>query len=199
MQGLGYNTFMSKPIFSDDGARQNALAVLDPNPVNDREEDEEWITQKQIREKLGISANDFKRLAQVGVIKASTKRNNTGHYLYSRKDFEKLKEKIKSVNWHFSKDSKIEQRLPPSYASDKVVAYTAEEGKKIVTLLRENRKLDEIFIETGIHPAIIMTVVRDFATLCKGLFLTPAIVDKINELPLEGNFPIDNDKDLYDA
>lgn len=70
------------------------------------------------------------------------------------------------------------------------VAYGVEESKLCFPMLHAGKPLVEIVLETGLHPAIVTSIHDDYCNMIEALIVPKAVLDVINQLPLDGTFPI---------
>lgn len=70
------------------------------------------------------------------------------------------------------------------------ITYTANEFASCVKLLRAGNTLEDVIVETELHPTVAMVIVRDYQDVSGAMLIPRVIMEEINTLPLPGTFPI---------
>lgn len=138
-----------------------------------------YLTRKMLKDQAGITEYDLRKLEESGVVKPIKKHDN-GWCLYA----ESVLDKIKYRNIGHRKNTAI--------------VYTNDEGIKVFKLLKQNKPLDEIIIESGVHPLAVNQILKDYCSITKQLIISTEILEKINNLPIDGELPIKYDYQLLE-
>jgi hypothetical protein len=91
---------------------------------------------------------------------------------------------------------KMSRPVPQTPAAD--MNFTAEQSAVIIRALVSGKTMDDLMID-GFHPRIIRGVMRERENLTGCIYLLKETVDQINQLDLEGNFPVTNAKELFNV
>jgi len=76
------------------------------------------------------------------------------------------------------------------------MSFTAEEAKLVCAELRIGASLLDCLEKLTIHPAKIRAILCEYEAMSGGVFLDASIVAAINELPLDGTFPVTKASDI---
>lgn len=153
-----------------------------------------YLTQRMISARLGLPDQEIRRYVQRGVLK-STMLNSQGWALYKEEDVEGLARFKKKED---DKKAGFRVRVPrmgPATAETKMV-YSVDEGLSVFALLDAGTPIHQIFQKTRIHPSVIHTIAKDYELFTKSILIPREMIDKMNELSLEGNFPISSADDV---
>lgn len=173
-----------RPILSKDGRKQGIHAVikeLDPA---------KYITGVELRDRVGISRHQFEKLVKRGII-LSTARNDKNHALYHVDEVEKVKETLGN------RLGVLSRRI--GLLGEDKMEYTSHEGLVAMKLFREGKRMDDVFFETAYHPTVLDVIKKDYDAICNALTLPQHILEKIYELPIDGDVPFTTPDDLYQA
>lgn len=141
-----------------------------------------FYTRQMVAEKLEISVSEVRRRERMGILKPSGK-NEHGWQLFSEADVE---------NASMTRAENARARVGDYFLPH----FTAEEASTVYTLLDEGKRLVDIVKSTCLHPTVIEDIFESYKRLNGGLFITPDTLGKMNQLPLEGNFPIETEGQL---
>lgn len=158
-----------------------------------------YMTGGMAREYLGITESQFRSMTQKGLLE-STKRNARGWCLYAEEDIKAYaKDTIpKIMDDPRAAERKRSDMLLPATISACTV-YSRQEAVVVFALIRAGKNLVDIVLETGHHPAAIMSIARDFVALENAIFLDARTMALINALPLEGEMPLRKADDVLRA
>lgn len=141
---------------------------------------EGFMTRGMLQDRLGLTMSDIKKLKAVGLLEPVKIMERTGWALYDDSTVDKLR-----GNSFFHK---VDKRMPGFGSMS--VAYHASESQQVFALLRQERTLIDIQIETGLHPTVVAAIVRDYTELSNAILIDRGMLEEIEKLPLEGTFPI---------
>lgn len=147
------------------------------------------ITASEFRDRSGLTSSLFMKLVKRGELVA-VGRNVAGWALYHEADVARISEKFKGQLGIVARREGL---------FEGACEYTTTEAYEIMSRLKKNMPMHEIFLETKLHPVIIQSVQRDWARMHQGMFLSKDDLDDINKLPLEGSFPITTPRELYEV
>jgi len=77
--------------------------------------------------------------------------------------------------------------------------YTNEEAAKVFDALDAGKTLVQCVKECLVLPSVVVLLAEAYASLTGSIFVDKATVDAINVLPLEGAFPLKNQKELLEV
>lgn len=149
---------------------------------------EGYATRAMVQDLTGLSDREMRSLEQRGLIKGD-RRNNDGWMLY----------KISDINDFIRRKENMRRGVRGGYIPDEVEMrpYMPEEGVSVFKLLKAGRPLEDIVLATGIHPAAIRMIVRDYQMMTGVIVLPKHFVDQINQLPIDATLPVTNAEEVY--
>lgn len=177
------------------GGRSDALKKIEPidRRIHNRKRAElapaGFVTQRSLREKVGLSATQFRSLLAREVI-TSDRMNSQGYVVYSMETVERL--------LTMKADGTLFRDLTsdPSSVADAgnfTTRYSADEGVRVFELLDQGRSLKDVILATKIHPLLVKFIRADYDDITGSIHLPKPVVDKINALKgLPGSFPLRN-------
>lgn len=154
-----------------------------------------FYLRKQLQRLAHISESDFRSLERTGEI-AADKHNSRGFGLYDQSWVERIKA-IKKRSKVWTHNTERSKRMLPA-SRKKKVPYSEDIGVKGVEILRAGGTVTDIVTKLRVHPAIAMTILKDYGTLTNGLWIPGDVLALINTLPLDGVFPISSPKEFLD-
>lgn len=133
------------------------------------------VTRLELARHLGVSRTEIMRRESLGrLIPVDVTRE--GWKLYRLSDFEGAKEKPRSAGLTYTERQRGE--------------YTAAQAKAVFEDLRDGTPLRDIVVKHTLHPAAVMAIADSWAAFDGGMFVPGPILARINQLPLEGAFPL---------
>lgn len=123
---------------------------------------------------LGVSLSEIRRRDAIGQIRA-VKRTSQGWWLYHPADVERLRGR---------------NPVSPLTRKSSSTDYTAEDASKVFDALDAGKTLVQCVKECMVLPEVVERIAVAYARLTGAVLLTKASMDVINELPLEGSFPL---------
>jgi len=147
---------------------------------------EDLLTREELATRLGVSAAEIRRREALGQIRPSKRRGQTPLYK------ENLVQRLAPL---MSKVPLTKERQ--NYR--KLYRYTAEDANRVYLMLREKKPLDQIVTELVLHPGVVQAITEEFVEMTGGIFISGPVMDRINELALDGNFPLVTDEDLLEV
>lgn len=143
-----------------------------------------FLTRSEFAARAGISVSELRRQEALGnIVPARRNRQNQPFYKNSQ-----LQEFLKSRGVKTS-----------PLLGDKVVPYTSEEASVVFRELEKGQDTIAIVETMKIHPRAVRAIAADYAELKGAIILNPHTIAKINILPLDGNFPLQTEEDVYDV
>jgi hypothetical protein len=139
------------------------------------------ITRAELAIALGVTQEYVRHKEKLGKVKPE-KRGRMNQPLYNKSAIATLQEQIPVKGLGFNR-----------------VTYGAEDAKRVFGLIRSGTPLFDIVMELGIHPDVVQSIAYDAANMSGGLFVHGPVMKIINELNLDGNFPLTSDDDLLEV
>lgn len=133
-----------------------------------------YMTRTELIDRAGLTVAEFNTLRGRNIIK-SEKRNTYNWALYTEADLEKAR------NYAGIRVERLRR-------TDRGAEYSVNEGLLVMNRLKVGMPLDDIFVETRIHPSIVSTIARDYEKMSGAVLLPKHVVEAMRELPIEGNF-----------
>lgn len=142
--------------------------------------DEPLLTRMEVAQRLGVSQSEIRRREAVGIIKAH-KRNAKGWVM-------------------FHPDALIGQSgtTPPEKRRPNQ-PYTSDECASIFDALDAGKTLVQCVRECRVLPETVELIAVAYHRLTGSMHLSKETVDTINALPLEGTFPLKDEKALLEV
>ena len=87
-----------------------------------------------------------------------------------------------------------------AYAVDyrKMYKYNSEDSKKVFAMLKADKPLEDIVIELCLHPGIVRAITEEYKEITGAVLVSGKVMAEINELPLDGNFPLTTGEEILD-
>lgn len=151
-----------------------------------------YYTKAMIKEKVGLSEPAMRSILWHKIITSDTQ-SSGGYTLYSEKSVEKLIN-MKADGSLFRELRKLKAGALLDENSSTVVAnYSDVQGVEVFELLGEGRSLEEIIVETRIHPLVVKRIREDYDDITGSIHIPRRVVDQLNafeEKGLPGTFPV---------
>lgn len=147
------------------------------------------LTASELCDRCGITKTEFRKLVNRGIVR-SCARNQANWTLYHEDDVLKI-QKI------FANRLGVVSRREGLFSDQ--CEYSTTEALKVIELLETGMSMDRVFLAVKLHPVIVQSIQRDWARMQGGVFVPQPILDEINRLPLEGQFPISSARELYEV
>jgi hypothetical protein len=141
-----------------------------------------YVTRNMIKEITGLSEQGLKRLEALGIVRPVSK-NETGWFLYPDTIIDKIS------NRGYAKTNSTNRPTK--------VVYTNKESSAVLKLLMANKSLPEIAVETNVTLDTVLQIQKDYFSVTNQMVISKEILDKINELPVDGVFPLKDENELY--
>lgn len=160
-----------------------------------------YVTMNQLVERTGYTRTDIRRFRSRGIVQQE-RRNGQGWALYKESLVDVLigirtQETLQRADRR--KQEQVSNKLPPASMS-KEVPYSSMESEIVFKGLREGVSLLDICLENPcIHPAIIRAITKDYELMTGSILLRKITIDKMNQLPLEGSFPLTTESDVFEV
>lgn len=133
------------------------------------------ISREEAALRLGFSTGELRRRERLGQIKFA-KRGAHGMALYRVEDVQSLDELLAAQRG----------------------AYTIEEAKRVFKLLEEGKTLVQCVIEGDVRPESVEGIAAKYAALNRSLFISTDVLQKINEMVIDGPLPIKSEGELLE-
>jgi hypothetical protein len=143
----------------------------------------EFVTAARVIEITGCTQKELVTYRRTGVIRACG-HNSKGWALYNEDSIREI--------W----DRRRREGKP---IPDPDLNYTAEQSLAVFKLMKEGLSLADILIETGLHPRALRGVVREYELMSNTIIVMKETLDRMNELSLNGTFPLKNGEMIYDV
>lgn len=160
-----------------------------------------YFGSSELRRRASLTVVEFRQLCAQRIVTARfVTRNNKA--LYTQSDVEKCRAFIEARN-----DGSTKRTAPlpktgrprTALRPNAVRCYDTESAQKVWPLLKERKGLDEIVLETGLHPLTVEQITLDYARLNHSILLFHADLQLIESLPITGVvFPIRSSAQIYD-
>ncbi len=145
-----------------------------------------YLTREELAHRLGVSTAEIRRREALGQI-AYTMRGPHNICLYP----EDLAIELTSI---VGVNSRNVTTQPKSYRG--TYNFTAAEAKKVFVLLGEGMALDKIVVNLEMHPGVVQSIMHEYVIMTGSMMVKGPVMKQINELPLDGNFPLATAEDL---
>jgi hypothetical protein len=146
---------------------------------------ESWIPSSDVIRRADVTMHAFRHLLLRGIIRCIV-RNERNWAMYHISEIPKI---VAGVKPEAIAGAELSQLSKPG-------GYTTEQAVDVFTRLAANEPLSQICIAVRVHPTTLLAIASDYAMLSDCLFIPEHVMRQINELPLEGEFPISNAEDL---
>lgn len=146
----------------------------------------EKITGARMCEIIGCTMRELEVLRRTGIIKTAG-RNSKNWALYGEEAVYTMVDRRK-------REGKNLPDIPPPDPN-----YSTEEALAVFKLVKQGMKLEEVMIETSLHPRVLRAILREYELFAGSIYVFKETVDKMNELPLNGSFPITNGEGIFDV
>lgn len=144
--------------------------------------DDTLLTRGQLAQKLGVSFQEVNRRLRVGALKPYLKRG---------------KEPIFHVG-QLEEQRMLSRKRTVEPGREAVVDFTGKDAATVFKALREGKALDDIVIEHGVHPLIVKAASEAYAQLRGSLFVSAERMRELEKMPIDGEWPIQNDVQLIE-
>lgn len=149
------------------------------------------ITKGMLLEKSGLTKAELRSLESQGMVRPAGK-NARGWALYEA-----------CIVPVISKKSIAPEDRPAALPShkqlDRVVQYTTSEAVLVFGMFKKGMPLEDVILETHIHPTVVTMIRRDYEEMTGTLFVSRSTLERINALPLDCPLPLKTQDDLYTA
>ena len=167
---------------SDHLGSEDAPVMLDSSSRSPRRAapplEPEYLTRKEVASRLGVTVHEVRRRENVGTLKPSA-RDQRGWVLYSEADIANV------------------PRTPPRKTHG--TSYTVEEAARVYALLKDGKALVDIVMEAAVHPDAVLVIADSYARLTGAMLVPANVMAQVNELPLDGEFPLTTADALLDC
>lgn len=136
---------------------------------------------------LRISRYELDFLEQSGVIKPSMV-NEHGWRLYSHTLVDEILSKRKSA----------QQQLGAPRLGAVSSTFSDDQAQRVFKMLKDNARLEDIVIETGIHPSVVRSAAAEYSAFTGMIIVSKEGLDEIHQLPLEGELPLTDERMIID-
>ena len=164
-----------------------------------------FVTRSVLCERVGINTSQFRALVTSNVI-LSDGVNSHGYALYTLDTVERL-----IAMKHDGSLFRTLASSEPTSSSNEAAAhqrplmtaamhYSAEDGVRVFELLHAGKSLEQIILQTRIHPLIVKAIRADYDDITGSVHLPRDIVDRLNDFGragrLPGAFPVRSSEDV---
>lgn len=165
------------------------------------------MTRAMIKEQTGCTETELKSFEARGLVKA-TRRSGRGWYLYPEKIVDSVNELLGNNDQskkmrRLSRLAELDANRPAPKMAAAIyhakISYSSDEAITVITMVKAGRKMDEIFLETKMHPSIVRVIVKDYEMMSGSFLVSKEVLDQINSLELDGVFPITNEQGLLNV
>lgn len=147
------------------------------------------VNRQDVAARLGVTVYEIARREKAGQLRSEKRRGPHREVFYRESEIAKhLARKANKENRSILQDKTIDPRL--------LFSFTPNESQLVFRLIREKTPLEQIVIEHGIHPGAIRAIVREYQEMTGAFLVNGDVMTEINQLPLDGNFPIEKSEDL---
>jgi hypothetical protein len=143
------------------------------------------LTRAQVAARLGISLAEVKRRERVGLI-TPARVNAKGWHLYSVDQLEE----VRNCTAAASRQRRLDGR--------EGAPYSGEEAALVFAALDRGAPLKGCVKEFTLHPRVVEAIAEAWARLDGALFVSGRVMREVNELPLNGTFPVTSDAALLE-
>lgn len=138
---------------------------------------DEYLTREEAAHMLSISTSELRRRQRLGDIRAAPKRGPRNVVLFKLQDVEYFLEKLQKER----------------------ASYTSDEAAMVFEAMERGLTPVQCVIELKIKPSIAQALMAAYASLKSGIFLAADELKRINDLDLDGPFPIERSIDVLEA
>lgn len=144
-----------------------------------------YMTRTEFAARAGLSVKEVKRQEALGHLMPA-KRNSTNQPFYKKSQLDLFLQ---------------HRRERGGMLSDGFHAapYTAEEAAKVFTELDKGKSEVQIVEQLKVHPRAVRAIAADYLEMKGAIVLTAATLKQVNMLPLDGNFPLATEQDVYEV
>jgi hypothetical protein len=146
------------------------------------------ITREELARRLGVSASEIRRREAVGQIKSSEQSGKKPLF----------KESLVSVLSPFIGKGKMQKMAEAGVDYRKMYRYSSEDSQKVFDMLKTNTPLEDIVIKLCLHPGIVRAITEEYKEITGAVLVSGKVMSEINELPLDGNFPLTSGEEILE-
>ncbi len=168
--------------------KRSSVTVQRPHVLVDVAGRTDLLTVTQFAHRVGVTASEVKEMHLKGYFLAAIEggKGRGKMRLYAPEQVEMYRE-MKKV--------KVQEGEIPGTA----VAFSGLQAQAGFMSLREGKRLEDIVLEHGFHPDVVVGISRAWARLKNSVFLSAETLDAIAQLPIDGPIPITKEKDVYEV
>jgi hypothetical protein len=130
----------------------------------------------------------------VGCVSYWTKRLKSGEIAPDGKRTSLAKKPGRRPGWS---PKKVKRAVAPEPTT--IEPFNQREALMVFKMLKRKCSLEDIVIECNIHPKTLRLIIREYEELTGAFVIYGTTAAKINELSLDGTFPIKDGEGLYDV
>lgn len=138
-----------------------------------------YLSRKEFAEKAGISVSEVRRRERLGEF-APAKR-----ICGSRRVAQYTVDQVQMM-----------KKLVVKQSKGMIVKYDSDDSYRVCHLIAQGKSVSEVLLETKLHPHAVKAILSDYSEISGSLFLNNKQVERINALPLDGNFPVKSGEDV---
>ncbi len=149
---------------------------------------QEFVTREQLAERLGVTVSEIRRRESMGRLKPD-KRGKGGQTLYRETVVQRMLTPIRP---------KTVKGAMEEASYRKIYTYYAADAERVFPMLRDKVPLADIVIATKLHPGVVQAILEEYVIMTGSMLISGPVMAEINNLPMDGNFPLANDEELLE-
>lgn len=131
---------------------------------------------------LGVSLQEVQRRLRVGSLVPHSHRGSEPLFTYGQLEEQRM----------------LSRRRTTAAQGPAPVEFSGDDASIVFKALREGKALDDIVIDSSVHPLIVRAASEAFAQLRGGLFLSAEHMREIEKMPIDGEWPVQGAKQFVD-
>lgn len=153
-----------------------------------------FVTRGVLMEKVGLTEGQIRSLIAAGEVEAEGE-NSDGYAYYSEKLVERLL--IKKADGSLFRRARS---AALASADMPVASYSSDQGVKVFELLSARVRIEQIVLQTKIHPLVVKRIREDFDDMSQSIHLPREVVDRLNGFKnLPGAYPLTDAAGVLDV
>jgi len=157
-------------------------------------EREDLLTREEFANQVGLSVAEIRRRESLGRLKPAG-RGKQKCALYTR-------EQVRTLAGKGLARKPTEALRKPSetlFSFYSRISYTAPDGKSVFEMLKKGHSFEDIVMLLGIHPRAVQAIAFDYALMNGGINVSGQVMDRINRMSLDANFPITSGEEIEEV
>lgn len=142
------------------------------------------MTRAGLAKALGVTVQEVQRRLRIGSLVPHSHRGTEPMFTYGQLEEQRMLSRKRTTVGAAQGPAPVE--------------FSGDDASIVFKALREGKALDDIVIESSVHPLIVKAASEAFAQLRGGLFLSVEHMRELEKMPIDGEWPVQSAKHLVD-